>query len=91
MITLQLYRLMESKRSICPTPKNVPHLQKPRMRNATNAFLIPFSFLFIFSPIQNLRRMEGETPEEPVRDLNELQNDDWVKEHFLHNKVKCRN
>lgn len=23
--------------------------------------------------------MEGRTPEEPVRDLNELQNDDWVK------------
>ncbi|XP_058260770.1 protein spire homolog 1 isoform X2 [Hemibagrus wyckioides] len=28
---------------------------------------------------ENLRRMEGQTPEEPVRDLNELQNDDWAR------------
>ncbi|XP_026797981.2 protein spire homolog 1 isoform X2 [Pangasianodon hypophthalmus] len=28
---------------------------------------------------ENLRRMEGETLEEPVRDLNELQNDDWAR------------
>ncbi|XP_053493619.1 protein spire homolog 1 isoform X2 [Ictalurus furcatus] len=27
---------------------------------------------------ENLRRMEGKTPEEPVEDLNELQNDDWA-------------
>ncbi|KAK3525457.1 hypothetical protein QTP86_031532 [Hemibagrus guttatus] len=28
---------------------------------------------------ENLRRMGGETLEEPVRDLNELQNDDWAR------------
>ncbi|GAA6088413.1 protein spire homolog 1 isoform X3 [Tachysurus ichikawai] len=28
---------------------------------------------------ENLRRMGGETPEAPVRDLNELQNDDWAR------------
>ncbi|XP_060760734.1 protein spire homolog 1 isoform X2 [Neoarius graeffei] len=28
---------------------------------------------------ENLRRMEVGTPEEPVRDLNELQNDDWAR------------
>lgn len=27
---------------------------------------------------QNLRKMEAESSEEPGRDLNELQNDDWV-------------
>ena len=27
---------------------------------------------------QNLRKMEAESSEEPCRDLNELQNDDWV-------------
>uniref|UniRef100_A0A3B4C3T1 KIND domain-containing protein n=1 Tax=Pygocentrus nattereri TaxID=42514 RepID=A0A3B4C3T1_PYGNA len=33
----------------------------------------------IKSAKENLRRMEGETPEEPVRDLNELQNADWAR------------
>ncbi|XP_035385218.1 protein spire homolog 1 isoform X3 [Electrophorus electricus] len=28
---------------------------------------------------ENLRRMEGDAPEEPVRDLNELQNADWAR------------
>ncbi|XP_046700027.1 protein spire homolog 1 isoform X2 [Silurus meridionalis] len=28
---------------------------------------------------ENLRRMEGKPPGEPVRDLNELQNDDWAR------------
>nr|XP_055075927.1 protein spire homolog 1 isoform X2 [Misgurnus anguillicaudatus] len=32
----------------------------------------------IKSARENLRRMEGETSEEPVRDLNELQNADWA-------------
>lgn len=33
----------------------------------------------IKSAKENLRKMEGETPEEPVRDLNELQNADWAQ------------
>ncbi|XP_036809526.1 protein spire homolog 1 isoform X2 [Oncorhynchus mykiss] len=33
----------------------------------------------IRSAKENLRRMEGDTREEPVRDLNELQNADWAK------------
>ncbi|XP_066530368.1 protein spire homolog 1 isoform X2 [Hoplias malabaricus] len=33
----------------------------------------------IKSAKENLRRMEGETREEPVRDLNELQNADWAR------------
>jgi len=33
-------------------------------------------FCLFFS--QNLRKMEGET-QEPVKDLNELQNADWVR------------
>ncbi|XP_036411321.1 protein spire homolog 1 isoform X1 [Megalops cyprinoides] len=33
----------------------------------------------IKSAKENLRRMEGESPEEPVRDLNELQNADWAR------------
>ncbi|XP_031650854.1 protein spire homolog 1 isoform X3 [Oncorhynchus kisutch] len=32
----------------------------------------------IRSAKENLRRMEGDTREEPVRDLNELQNADWL-------------
>lgn len=34
--------------------------------------------LYLFLLDQNLRKMEGET-QEPVRDLDELQNSDWVK------------
>lgn len=33
----------------------------------------------IKSAKENLRKMEGETQEEPVRDLNELQNADWAR------------
>ncbi|KAI1901685.1 hypothetical protein AGOR_G00036940 [Albula goreensis] len=33
----------------------------------------------IKSAKENLRKMEGETPEEPTRDLNELQNADWAR------------
>ncbi|XP_076864685.1 protein spire homolog 1 isoform X2 [Brachyhypopomus gauderio] len=33
----------------------------------------------IKSAKENLRRMDGDTPEEPVRDLNELQNADWAR------------
>ncbi|XP_039977672.1 protein spire homolog 1 isoform X2 [Xiphias gladius] len=33
----------------------------------------------IKSAKENLRRMEGETREEPVKDLNELQNADWAR------------
>uniref|UniRef100_A0A3Q1IGU6 KIND domain-containing protein n=1 Tax=Anabas testudineus TaxID=64144 RepID=A0A3Q1IGU6_ANATE len=33
----------------------------------------------IKSAKENLRRMEGETQEEPVKDLNELQNADWAR------------
>lgn len=33
----------------------------------------------IKSAKENLRKMEGETQEEPVRDLNELQNSDWAR------------
>lgn len=32
---------------------------------------------------QNLRKMEQESSEEPVRDLNELQNADWVRKQTL--------
>lgn len=46
----------------------------------------PFWFLLSYSNCvslslsfhQNLRKMEAESSEEPGRDLNELQNDDWV-------------
>lgn len=31
------------------------------------------------SLVQNLRKMEGDTREDPVKDLNELQNADWVR------------
>uniref|UniRef100_A0A672F8A4 Protein spire homolog 1-like n=1 Tax=Salarias fasciatus TaxID=181472 RepID=A0A672F8A4_SALFA len=33
----------------------------------------------IKSAKENLRKMEGDTPEEPVKDLNELQNADWAR------------
>lgn len=33
----------------------------------------------IKSAKENLRRMEGDIPEEPIRDLNELQNADWAR------------
>uniref|UniRef100_A0A8B9K5E8 Protein spire homolog 1 n=1 Tax=Astyanax mexicanus TaxID=7994 RepID=A0A8B9K5E8_ASTMX len=33
----------------------------------------------IKSAKENLRRMEGDIPEEPVKDLNELQNADWAR------------
>lgn len=42
------------------------------------------AFLF-----QNLRKMEGETPEGPGRDLNELQNADWVRLETILNVIVC--
>lgn len=39
--------------------------------------MIAFLYSLSFPAIQNLRKMEGET-QEPARDLDELQNSDWV-------------
>lgn len=43
-------------------------------------FLLSYTNCVCLSPSfhQNLRKMEAESSEEPGRDLNELQNDDWV-------------
>lgn len=45
------------------------------LRPLVQDLILIFFYLFLF---QNLQRMEGET-EEPVRDLNELENADWVR------------
>uniref|UniRef100_A0A8C8F596 KIND domain-containing protein n=1 Tax=Oncorhynchus tshawytscha TaxID=74940 RepID=A0A8C8F596_ONCTS len=44
----------------------------------------------IRSAKENLRRMEGDTREEPVRDLNELQNADWVRVTGTQSGVKLK-
>lgn len=41
-------------------------------------FLTIISKAHLSLPLQNLRKMEEESSEEPGRDLNELQNADWV-------------
>uniref|UniRef100_A0A4W6DVE6 Spire-type actin nucleation factor 1a n=1 Tax=Lates calcarifer TaxID=8187 RepID=A0A4W6DVE6_LATCA len=39
----------------------------------------PSHYQAVCRALYNLRRMEGETREEPVKDLNELQNADWAR------------
>lgn len=45
---------------------------------AATVFLTVISKALLSLPHQNLRKMEAESSEEPGRDLNELQNADWV-------------
>uniref|UniRef100_A0A7N6F7G6 KIND domain-containing protein n=1 Tax=Anabas testudineus TaxID=64144 RepID=A0A7N6F7G6_ANATE len=75
---------METTDSICsshlPSPSDAPsHYQAVcRALYAETRELRTF-LEKIKSAKENLRRMEGETQEEPVKDLNELQNADWAR------------
>uniref|UniRef100_A0A4W6DSI9 Spire-type actin nucleation factor 1a n=1 Tax=Lates calcarifer TaxID=8187 RepID=A0A4W6DSI9_LATCA len=71
--------------SCCVLPTCPAHQTPPAITRLCVALSMPETrelrtFLEkIKSAKENLRRMEGETREEPVKDLNELQNADWAR------------
>lgn len=58
------------------------HLIQVSIATAQHSLCLFFFFHFC----QNLRRMEGET-QDPVKDLDELQNADWVRITFTYDTI----
>ncbi|XP_034016076.1 protein spire homolog 1 isoform X2 [Thalassophryne amazonica] len=79
-----------------PSPSDAPNHYQAVCRALYAETRELHSFLEkIRSAKENLRKMEGETREEPVKDLTELQNSDWARfwvqvVHDLRNGVKLK-
>ncbi|KAK1806396.1 hypothetical protein P4O66_004914 [Electrophorus voltai] len=67
--TMELRTFLDKIRSAKEVLKNHPH-HPPSVRS---------SHLLADIDSQNLRKMEGDTTDDPARDLNELQNADWAR------------